>query len=181
MDTDTSTTATDTRAGADPRDRFQHLPDGAGTHYHFLNHLATVKVRAGDSASGIGAVEFAAPRGFGPPLHVHREEDELFYVLDGRVRFELDGGASVVHGERGACLLLPSEVPHTFCVESATARMLTVFAGRRSAPSFDAFVETLGVPTDEPNLPTPVDIDPGVVAEACARHGMQVLGPPPRS
>lgn len=168
---------TETQASA--RDRFVHLPEGEGVHYHFLNHLATVKVRAGGAASGLGAVEFAAPRGFGPPLHVHREEDELFYVLDGRVRFELDGGASVVHGERGSCLLLPVHVPHTFCVESETARMLTVFAGARSAPTFDHFVETLGVPTAQATLPTPVEIDPGAVARACAQHGMEVLGPPP--
>ena len=161
-------------------DRFRHVPDGDGVHLHFLNHLATVKVEAGDSPSGLGAVEFAAPEGFGPPLHMHREEDELFYVLDGTIRAELGGpGGSVVHASAGDMLLLPSKVPHTFCIESPVARMLTIFAGRRTAPSFDRFVHHLGVPAPGPVLPTPVDIDPGAVAEACARHGMEVLGPPP--
>ena len=167
-------------ADIDPAARFAHVPDGEGVHLHFLNHLATVKVEAGESASGLGAVEFAAPEGFGPPLHVHREEDELFYVLDGQIRAHLGGpDGSVVHARAGDVLLLPSQVPHTFCIESPVARMLTVFAGRRTAPSFDQFVRHLGVPTSTAALPTPVDIDPGAVAEACARHGMQVLGPPP--
>ena len=171
-----------TTAAAQPTHSFQHVPDGEGVHLHFLNHLATVKVEAGDSASGLGAVEFAAPEGFGPPLHVHGEEDELFYVLDGQIRAHLGGPGEqgrVVHAKAGDILLLPSRVPHTFCIESPVARMLTVFAGRRSAPSFDRFVHDLGVPAPGPVLPTPVDIDPGAVAEACVRHGMQILGPPP--
>ena len=122
-----TTTRLQTPTTGDP-DRFRHLPEGEGVHRAFLNHLATVKLDAGSSASGMGAVEFLAPRGFGPPLHVHREEDELFYVIDGHVRFEYGGDS--VHGETGALLLLPNAEPHTFQVESDTARFLTVVAGR---------------------------------------------------
>ncbi|MCE0486938.1 cupin domain-containing protein [Ornithinimicrobium sediminis] len=161
----------------DDLSRFQHLPEGAGVHRAFLNHLATVKVEPGDSASGLGAVEFLAPRGFGPPLHVHREEDELFYVIDGSVRFQLDG--KVVNGEAGAVLALPCRVAHTFQVESTTARFLTVVAGRRSAPSFIELVGHLGLEMAEARLPEPVEIHPGQVADACSRHGIDVLGPPP--
>lgn len=153
------------------------IPDGEGVHHRFLNHLATVKVGAGESASGMNAVEFTAPRGFGPPLHVHHEEDELMYVIDGRVRLEF--GDETVYAERGSVVSLPCGTPHTFQVESETARMLTVAAGRRSAPSFDRFVATLGEPTDDPRIPEPGDIDPGHVAAICADHGMDVLGPPP--
>ena len=175
METMTPST-TDRSAGDDTR--FRHLPDGAGVHRAFLNHLATVKVDPGDSASGLGAVEFMAPRGFGPPLHVHREEDELFYVIDGRVRFEYCGLS--VHGETGTLLLLPNAEAHTFQVESDTARFLTVVAGRRNAPSFIDLVNHLGTELAERALPDPVEIDPGQVAEACARHGVDVLGPPPQ-
>ncbi|MDJ0769885.1 MAG: cupin domain-containing protein [Ilumatobacter sp.] len=153
------------------------IADGDGAHHHFLNHLATVKVGAGDSTSGMNAVEFTAPRGFGPPLHVHREEDELMYVIDGRVRFEF--GEESVLADTGCVVSLPCGVPHTFQVESESARLLTVAAGRRSAPSFDRFVATLGEPIDTTALPEPVAIDPGRVAAVCAEHGMEVLGPPP--
>ena len=164
------------RTTGDP-DRFRHLPEGEGVHRAFLNHLATVKLDPGSSDSGMGAVEFLAPRGFGPPLHVHREEDELFYVVDGRIRFEL--GDQVVHGGTGALLALPCRVAHTFQVESETARFLTVVAGRRHEPSFLEMVHDLGARMPQARLPEPVEIDPGQVAEACARHGIEVLGPPP--
>lgn len=40
-------------------------------------------------------------------------------------------------------------------------------------------VHDLGTELPEGRLPEPVDIDPGQVAAACARHGVEVLGPPP--
>jgi len=45
-----------------------------------------VKVHAGDGRS-LNVVEFTAPRGLGPPLHRHDDEDELFVVLRGEVAF----------------------------------------------------------------------------------------------
>lgn len=150
---------------------------GDGDHRFFLNHLATVKVGAGESSSGMSAVEFTAPRGFGPPLHVHQEEDEIMYVLDGEIRLDVDGSSTVATA--GTVASLPHGIPHVFQVVSASARFLTVTAGRQSAPSFDRFVQALGTPTDPTVLPAPVEIDPGHVARVCAEHGIEVLGPPP--
>lgn len=150
---------------------------GDGDHRFFLNHLATVKVGAGGSASGMSAVEFRAPRGFGPPLHVHREEDEIMYVLEGEIR--LDIGESSAVATAGTVASLPHGVPHVFQVMSESARFLTVTSGRTSGSSFDEFVRALGTPTDPTALPTAVEIDPGHVARICAEHGIEVLGPPP--
>ena len=150
---------------------------GSGSHHHFLNHLATVKVDPGATASGLGAVEFTAPRGFGPPLHLHREEDELFYVVEGRIRFR--HGATEVVGETGTLLVLPVGEAHTFQVESDSARFLTVVAGHQAEPSFVDLVSRLGAPMPQARMPEPVEIDPGAVAAACAEHGVEVLGPPP--
>ena len=60
------------------------LEPGGGEHYHFLNHLATVKV-AGGIEGQLSVVEFLAPKGFGPPLHRPNYEDELFVVLAGEI------------------------------------------------------------------------------------------------
>jgi quercetin dioxygenase-like cupin family protein len=153
------------------------IAPGDGDHRFFLNHLATVKVGAGESVSGMSAVEFTAPRGFGPPLHIHREEDEIMYVLDGEIR--LDIGDSSTVATTGTVVSLPHGIPHVFQVLSGSARFLTVTAGRRNAPSFDRFVQALGSRTDPTALPAPVEIDPGHVARSCAEHGIEVLVPPP--
>ena len=120
-------------------DSLQSVTADQGDHHFFLNHLATVKVGAGGSDSGLALVEFVAPRGFGPPLHVHTEEDELMYVLDGEIRIDLGDGDSTV-ASAGAAVTLPHGIPHTWQVLSDEARFLTVNAGRRHGPSFDQFV-----------------------------------------
>src|SRR3954469_25719587 len=50
-----------------------------------------VKVSAEDSAGTLAFFPLVAPPMSGPPRHVHTREDELFYVLEGELVFELDG------------------------------------------------------------------------------------------
>lgn len=150
---------------------------GAGDHLHFLNHLATVKSPRDRTVSGMNAVEFTAPRGFGPPLHRHHEEDEIMYVVDGTMRLVVDGEER--EASAGAVVSLPAGVPHTFQVTSTEATFLTIAGGRRSAHTFDEFVAAMGEPTATATQPDPVEIDPGRVAAIAAAHGIEILGPPP--
>ena len=48
-----------------------------------------VKVSAQDSDGTLAFFHLVAPPMSGPPLHVHTREDELFYVLDGELVFEI--------------------------------------------------------------------------------------------
>ncbi len=45
----------------------------------------TVKAGADETGNAFAQFEVDDPRGSGPPLHVHHNEDETFYVLDGEV------------------------------------------------------------------------------------------------
>lgn len=172
------TTSEDTTAAtADLRPAL--VPASTGSHFHFLNHLATIKSDHRQTASGMNAVEFTAPRGFGPPLHLHREEDEIMYIVRGRIRLTVDDDEQIATD--GAVVSLPAGVPHTFQVVSDQATFLTVAGGRRCEPSFDAFVAALGDPTPTPTLPAPIEIDPGHVAQVAGTHGIEILGPPPAS
>jgi quercetin dioxygenase-like cupin family protein len=147
----------------------------SGTHYHFLNHLATVKV-VPDGDGSMSVVEFHAPRGFGPPLHRHESEDELFIILDGEI--EVRSGDDAAIAAAGAYVYLPRRIPHTFQVHSATARIATITAAGPTVPRFDAMVAALGTPVDEPTMPVPVYIDPSRVADVTRDHGIDILGPP---
>jgi quercetin dioxygenase-like cupin family protein len=152
------------------------VPPGAGRHLEFLNHLATVKVASGPSRS-MSVVEFFAPRGLGPPLHRHEAEDELFVVLEGDLRFRV--GDDEVTGGTGSLAFLPRSLPHGFQVISATARFVVVTASATTTPRFDAMVAALGTPTDHAVIPEPSYVDPTRVAEVCAAHGIEIVGPPP--
>ena len=133
------------------------LAAGEGQHYEFLNSLATVKLAGRDRSMSV--VEFLAPRGFGPPEHRHNEEDELFIVFDGELRF-FTGGTEFTAGA-GGFAYLPHGVPHTFQVLSPTARLLNVTASRSAMPRFDEMVAELGVPTEATVIPQPSPSTPG--------------------
>ncbi|MFC2153593.1 cupin domain-containing protein [Actinomycetota bacterium] len=152
------------------------LADREGHHLRFLNHAATVKVAASGHRS-MSVVEFVGPRGFGPPLHNHLEEDELFIILEGELA--LFTGDERIEGAAGAFVYLPRNRPHTFQVMSETARFVNVTSSNVTVPRFDEMVTALGTPTDRPTMPEPGYIDPARVAEVCAAHGIEILGPPP--
>ncbi|MGH3676896.1 MAG: cupin domain-containing protein [Mycobacterium sp.] len=141
---------------------------------HFLDTLYTAKINSEQSNGAITAMEFQAPRNFGPPLHRHDAEDEMFYIIAGELWLSC-GDVEAVHGE-GAVVWLPRGLPHTFQVRSETARVLHV-----STPAqFERMLARLGRPTESPVLPEPAEIDPARLAEVCREFSIEVLGPPPQ-
>lgn len=144
-----------------------------GDHYHFLNHLMTTKVSAEQTNGAMTAMEFIGTKGFGPPLHQHDLEDEMFYVVEGEVWFA-SGEIEGAHRD-GATVWLPRGRPHQFQILSDRARVFQVTVPGQ----FDRFVAALGRPSDTPTLPEPEEIDPEHVAAICAQFDIQVLGPPP--
>ena len=80
------------------------------------------------------------PEGFSPPRHIHTREDEVFVVLEGEARFDLDG-EQLVAGP-GTSVFMPRGVPHTFRVVSPVAVML----GIMTPGAFEELFRNLGVP-----------------------------------
>ena len=144
-----------------------------GDHFHFLNNLFTAKLTSEVTNGQMSVLEFIGPKNFGPPLHRHDIEDELFYIVEGEVWFQC-GDAEAVH-TTGAIAWLPRGRPHTFQIRSETARVLQI----TTPAQFERFVAALGTPTDTPTLPEPEEIDPAHVAAVCAQFNIEVLGPPP--
>ncbi len=48
----------------------------------------------------------------GPPLHIHRAEDEFFYVLSGEFNFQL--GDCIKRTPAGSFIFIPKDMVHTF-------------------------------------------------------------------
>ncbi len=137
-----------------------------------------MRVRAAHGAGddGLSCLESSARRGDSPPLHVHHTEDELFHVVEGRLRLRV-GGADLELGA-GGTQLAPKGVPHTYRVESEQARWLTVTAHG----DFEAFVRASGRPAGTETLPEPsgppTDAEREAFAELAGRHGIELVGPP---
>jgi quercetin dioxygenase-like cupin family protein len=152
------------------------LGAGEGEALWFFGGLTTIKSSAETTGGRVGVTENLAPRGSGSPLHVHRREDEWFYVMEGELTFWV-GGEVIVAGA-GAFVYGPRDVPHTFIVSSEQARFLLVV----EPAGFEGFVRTLGEPATRLEIPPP-SAPPSPeqmegVMQAAASYGIEIIGPP---
>lgn len=139
----------------------------------FIDTLARIHVDSEETGGRYAIVENLAPEGDMPPLHVHHREDEVFYVLEGRMRLHLPG--EHVELASGDSFRAPRGVPHTYRVESETARWL-VFC---QPAGFDALVRETAEPARSDGLPPRGRAhDVEALAAAAARQGIELLGPP---
>ena len=146
-------------------------PDGGEAHPSFVGGGSfVIKATAEQTGGKFAAVEFWGPKGFGSPIHIHRDDDEFFVVLDGEVRFRL-GDEDVDVGPR-SFVYGPSGIAHGFTMNSDTARVL-LFFGPAGVEEFfrEAAAYIAAVPPGEAP-------DPKTMGEIAARHGQQNLGPP---
>jgi mannose-6-phosphate isomerase-like protein (cupin superfamily) len=76
--------------------------------------IATRIIEDGSHTDGhMGAIIVTvAPHSPGPPQHVHRQHDEGFLVMSGRMRFTM--GEKIVDAPAGAYVPVPRNTPHTF-------------------------------------------------------------------
>lgn len=119
-------------------------------------------------------LEMESPHGDMPPLHVHADDDEVFYVQSGRLSVHLPG-RSVEIGP-GEAAFGPRGVPHTYRVESEEGACVLVAS---TSGAFASFVEETSVPaTGEGYAPEGVLPEPPELVAAGARHGIEILGPP---
>jgi mannose-6-phosphate isomerase-like protein (cupin superfamily) len=139
----------------------------------FIDGLVRVHVTGEETEGRYAVLEILVPEGDMPPLHVHHEEDEVFHVVDGDVTLFLPGAE--VPLTAGDTFRAPQGVPHTYRVESPTARWLVFCAPAR----FDAFVRAGSEPAHADELPPPGrPLDSERFATEAARQGIELLGPP---
>lgn len=135
----------------------------------WLGSLNLVKVGARDSQGGLSIVEHRVPAGYAPPPHVHRDTDEVFYVLDGQ--FAVTCGEEHWTAEPGSLVFLPRAVPHGFKVSAdGPGRTLLIVA----PGGFDELVRETGEAARSLTLPDRDAFvpDPDRIAEVSARYGI---------
>ena len=120
-------------------------PPGGGKIVGVLRDQSTFKVLSEQTNGAYAILEQKIPVGHGPPLHVHRHETEIFYILDGE--FEVTVGDLKVPAPTGAIVVGPRNIPHTFRnVGSKDGRLLLmVIPGHFS----NYFIEVDGVRDDD--------------------------------
>ena len=141
---------------------------------HAGGKLNSAKIGREDTGGAYGLVEVVVPEGLGSPWHVHPEEDEWFYVLEGAITFWV--GDTRLSLKAGSFAFGPKGVPHTFYAEAGGARALVGFAPMQ----FEGFQREVGEPALERVLPPPAEGHPDMarLAPIAKRNGFEILGPP---
>src|SRR5437762_2629249 len=104
-----------------------HLTAGAGVaDFWWKSGRISVKVGGAETGGALAQVESDDPRGTAPPLHVHHNEEETFYVLDGEVSVFVDD--EELRLSTGDYALVPRGVPHAYLVRSERTRILVTFS-----------------------------------------------------
>jgi quercetin dioxygenase-like cupin family protein len=142
--------------------------------FRFLGLPTAVRATSETTGGAFGLIEsWTMPPGFGTPYHVHRNEDEAFYVLEGTMAFVC--GGKWMTGTAGTYVFGPRNIPHGFkVVGDGPARMLLLC----SPAGFERFVLDLREPEPAPgqSLAPP---DMARLAETAAKYGIDLLGPLP--
>lgn len=121
------------------------------------------KVVPRETSGGLFIVEHANLMKGGPPLHLHLHQEEWFYVMEGKVLFQI-GDARTQLGA-GDSVLAPRNIPHVFTsVGEKPGRMLIGFTPAGKMEQF--FRDTA--------IPNPPHED----AEFYRRYEMEMVGPP---
>jgi quercetin dioxygenase-like cupin family protein len=145
-----------------------------GDAFYLLGMLETIKISGRDTDGQFGLMEIEARAGDGSPWHVHPEEDEWFYVLEGEFIFYVDDTRLSLPA--GAFAFGPKGVPHTFIAGPDGGKALIGFQPFH----FEGFLREVGEPATERVVPPPLETPPDMerLLPIASRYGMEILGPP---
>jgi mannose-6-phosphate isomerase-like protein (cupin superfamily) len=127
----------------------------------------SVKATGDETAGAFALLEAAEPPDFGPPLHIHHDAAEAFYVLDGEYHIFIAEHTYLCPA--GSFIYVPAGIRHGFRVGSVPSRKLNLYTPAAMIGYFDALSAAI----------TSGDADPERLDEIARRHAMEVIGPVP--
>lgn len=136
------------------------------------------RLASGEETGGAFSMSLITqPPGVATPLHVHTNEAEAFYVLDGTLTYQ--AGDELHHLAAGSFIYLPQGVPHAFRVTGTTP---VRFVGLASPGGLMSLYDEVGLPARERRLPgsdgLPFEEEIRRWNEVGPRYGLRVVGPP---
>jgi quercetin dioxygenase-like cupin family protein len=138
---------------------------GPGDHYTFL-------VTGEETGGAYFVMEALVPPGGGPPPHVHRREDETFYVVEGEIEFKL--GEEVIAAGPGDFVNVPKGTVHRFHnAGTETARLILTFTPAGIERFFEETLER--APNGAQDPPDNIEEVAARYAAAAPRHGLEFV------
>ena len=141
----------------------------------FNNNHVSIEIAQKSNADRVSVIRMTLPFNEAPPLHVHHEEDELFHILSGEIRYRI--GDLITVKRAGDSALAPRGIPHGFRVISkGGATVLIITRG-----GFEEMVRSVSRPAAIAGLPDQVEPSPemqAMLTDQCALRNIEILGAP---
>lgn len=129
------------------------------------------KVAAADTGGALSVFEFRGRNGW--PRHLHHEQDEWLYVVDGALDCEIGGRR--LHLRRGESVFVPRTVPHWWGAGGDAPA--TVLEAYQPAGRLEQFFREVGRFTDPPIHEV---LSVQEMVRLFETYGMRLLGPGPQ-
>lgn len=150
-----------------------HLPLDEGRSLHMSGDTYTFKAVGEDTGGALVLLEALVPPQGGPPTHIHRAEDEWFWLLEGELEFMINRHTFMANA--GSFVYVPKDTPHRFKnVSMQTARMLAAFM----PAGIEGMFFEVGIPATKGSSPSPPDVEEIEKLLATApRYNVEILPP----
>lgn len=152
---------------ADPRNTAIVLRPGEGRSIDLGNFAMSLKASGDETGGAFALLEAAEPPDFGPPMHIHHDAAEAFYVLEGEYRIFVDDRDFSCPA--GSFIFVPAGIRHGFRVGSVPSRKLNLYTPSAMVGYFDQLSAAIASG----------DADSERLDEIARRHAMEVTGPVP--
>jgi mannose-6-phosphate isomerase-like protein (cupin superfamily) len=151
-----------------------HVPPDGGRTLWVLGDLYRFIAASEDTDGAFALVETTTPpENPGPPPHIHHQEDETFYLLEGQLELLVNDRTTTVSA--GSFVRIPKGTLHTFRnVGTEPARFLAMVV----PGGFEKFWEEVGEPATDPSSPPAGPPDVEKVMAAAPRYGLEIPPPP---
>jgi mannose-6-phosphate isomerase-like protein (cupin superfamily) len=142
----------------------------------FFGSLMWIKATGEQTGGALGLIDHIVPPGAGSPWHLHHNEDESFYVIEGEVLFIVGEEQRRITAGPGTFVFGPREVPHGFRNDSAVpARMLL----ETTPGGFEQFALALAEPAPTSGFGPAGPPDTAKLMVEAATYNVEILGPLP--
>jgi len=142
------------------------LGPGEGRFIDLGDFGMTVKASDMETGDVVSVLEAEEPPGFGPPIHVHHDCAEAFYVLEGEYIMSLEDRELVCPA--GSFIFIPQGARHGFRVGNVPSRKLNFYFPASMIGYFDDLSAALQGD----------DVGDDALGEIATRHAMEIVGPP---
>jgi mannose-6-phosphate isomerase-like protein (cupin superfamily) len=143
------------------------LGPGEGRSIDLGNFAMVVKAAADDTGAAFSLLEADEPAGFGPPMHIHHNAGEAFYVLAGEYLVFLEDREILC--PTGSFIYIPVGMRHGFRVGSVPSRKLNLYTPAAMVGYFDELSASIDAG----------ESDAARLDVISVRYGMEVTGPVP--